>query len=277
MSKNKEMTPEILMGDTRGIREIPDTLRRGARMSPKQRRYSLIAATILILALVMLLFVSQNNATTILKVNESSEVMKEAMTAERIELTNKLQLTDRYGTAVDENGKHLYVLQEVGQQTGKDSDKLYWLAFCSEEEADEYAAAMKSYKQMIPLNIKDGMGLYVAVSQRNALNDTIDKLAQKGIEAHFISLDELNGTPNLSEVSEAEQETLSEMLNELAFYNFGYDSDQAIRISRGSKGQIAELEGQKNNLRLIRIAMIIIMIDRNVIFLFFDPSILHRS
>ena len=89
------MTPEVLMGDTRGIREIPETLRRGARMSPKQRRYSLIAATILILVLVVLIFVSQNNATNILKVNESSEVMKEAMTAERIELTNKLQLTDR--------------------------------------------------------------------------------------------------------------------------------------------------------------------------------------
>ena len=157
------------------------------------------------------------------------------------------------------------MLQEVGQQTGKESDKLYWLAFCSEEEADEYAAAMKSYKQMIPLNIKDGKGLYVAVSQRNALNDTIDKLAQKGIEAHFISLDELNGTPNLSGISEADQETLSEMLNELSIYNFGYDSDQAIRISRGSKGQIAEMEGQKNNLRLIRIAMIAVMIAAAVV------------
>ena len=130
MSKNAEMNQQVLMGDTRGIREIPDTLRRGARMSPKQLRWSLFVASVLVLALLVLLILSQGMATAILKVNESSEVLREAMHAERIELTNKLQLTDRYGTAAID-GKHLYVLQEVGQQTGKDSDKLYWLVFCS--------------------------------------------------------------------------------------------------------------------------------------------------
>ncbi len=134
MSKKAEKTPLELMGDTRGIREIPDTLRRGARMSPKQLRFSLAVATVLLLALIGLIIVSQSRAVSILKVNESSVVMQEAMTAERIELTNKLQLTDRYGKA-SIDGKHLYVLQEVGQQTGKDTDKLYWLVYCSEEEA----------------------------------------------------------------------------------------------------------------------------------------------
>lgn len=259
MSKKFEKTPQELMGDTRGIREIADTLRRGARMSPKQLRVSLFAATVLVLALIILIILSQGRATSILKTNESAVVLREAMTAERIELTNKLQLTDRYGTA-SIDGKHLYVLQEVGQQTGKESDKLYWLVFCPEEEAAEYAAAMKSYKQLIPLDLKEGKGLYVAVSQKNALEDTIGKLAAKGIEAHFIPLDELGGAPNLSGLSEADQKTLTEMLGELAIYNFGYDSDQAIRLSRGSKGQIANLDGQKNVLRLIRIAMIAVMV-----------------
>ena len=148
-------------------------------------------------------------------------------------------------------------LQEVGQQTGKDSDKLYWLVYCAEDEADDYAAAMKSYKQLIPLDVRDGKGLYVVVSQRNALSETVEKLEKKGIAAHFISLDELSGTPDLSGISEADRETLSAMLNGLAIYNFGYDSDQAIRISRGSKGQIAALDGQKTVLRLIRIALIV--------------------
>ena len=259
MSKNAETTSQVLMGDTRGIREIPDTLRRGARMSPKQLRYSLFIATVLILALITLIIVSQGRATSILKVNESAVVMREAMSAERIELTNKLQLTDRYGTATID-GKHLYVLQEVGQQTGKDSDKLYWLVYCSEDEAAEYAAAMKSYKQLIPLDVKEGKGLYVAVSQRNVLDDTIAKLEKKGIEAHFISLDGLSGTPDLSGISDEDRETLEEMLGELAIYNFGYDSDQAIRLSRGSKGQIEEMEGRKNTLRMIRMAMIVVLI-----------------
>ena len=264
MSKKAEKAPQELMGDTRGIREIPDTLRRGARMSPIQRRWSLTAATVLILALVMLIIVSQSRSVSILKVNESIQVMQEAMGAERIELTNKLQMTDRYGTATV-GGRHLYLLQEVGQQTGKDSDKLYWLVYCSEDEADEYASAMKSYKQLIPLDVKDGKGLYVAVSQRNALDDTIGKLAKKGIEAHFISLDEVSGTPELSGITQADRETLTEMLNGLEIYNFGYDSDQAIRLSRGSKGQIAAMENQKTTLRMIRLLMIAVLIAAAVV------------
>ena len=264
MSKKTEMDLQEQILDTRGIRDIADTLRRGTRMNPTQFRFSMFIATTLVLVLVLLIILSQNLATSILKVNESSVVMQEAMNAERIELTNKLQLTDRYGTATID-GKHLYVLQEVGQQTGKESDKLYWLVFCPEEEADDYAAAMKSYKQLIPLDVKDGKGLYVAVSQKNALEDTIAKLKNKGIEAHFLALDELSGTPDLSGISEADRETLMAMLGELRIYNFGYDSDQAIRLSRGSKGQIAELDGQKNNLRLIRIAMIAIMIAAAVV------------
>jgi len=259
VSMKTEKSALELMGDTRGLREIPDTLRRGARMSPKQRRWSLFFAAAAILALILLLIVSQSRATAILKVNESAVVMREAMNAERIELTNKLQLTDRYGTATV-NGKHLYVLQEVGQQTGKDSDKLYWLVYCREDEAADYAAAMKSYKQLIPLDIKDGKGLYVAVSQKNALEETVAKLAGKGIEAHFISLDELSGDSAPAGIPDADRDTLSAMLNELEIYNFGYDSDQAIRLSRGSKGQIARMDEMKTLLRLIRLAMIIAMI-----------------
>ena len=163
MSKKTEMNPEEMIVDNRGIREIADTLRRGTRMSPKQFRFSVFIATALILLLILLIIVAQSRATYILKVNESSDVMREAMNAERIELTNKLQLTDRYGTATVD-GKHLYVLQEVGQQTGKDSDKLYWLVYCSEEESADYAAAMKSYKQLIPV-IQDRASLSDAVEQ----------------------------------------------------------------------------------------------------------------
>ena len=264
MSKKDELELQEIAEDTRGIRDIADTLRRGARMSPKQLRFSMTAAAVLLLVLIALIIISQSWTDYILKVNESSVVMREAMSAERIELTNKLQMTDRYGTAAVD-GKHLYVLQEVGQQTGKDTDKLYWLVFCSEDEAPEYAAAMKSYKQLIPLDLREGKGLYVAVSQKNTLDETIGKLNKKGIEAHFLSLDELTGTPDLSGISEEDRGTLISMLEGLAIYNFGYDSDQAIRISRGSKGQIAKMEGQKTSLRLIRIAMIVVMIAAAIV------------
>ena len=256
--------PQGPMEDSRGIKDIPDTLRRGARMSSKQLRISLTAATVLIFGLVFLIILSQSNATAILKNNESAVVLREAMDAERIELSNKLAITDRYGVKTL-NGKHLYVLQEVGQQTGTDSDKLYWLIYCAEDEAPKYEKSLKSYKQLIPLNLQDGHGLYAAVSRASELEASRQKLAEQGIDAHFISLDELVGEPNLSGVSEEDRETLSEMLSELSFYNFGYNDDQAVRISRGTKGQIAAMDGEKNVLRLIRFVLIALMIAAAVV------------
>ena len=114
MSKKDELELQEIAEDTRGIRDIADTLRRGARMSPKQLRFSMTAAAVLLLVLIALIIISQSWTDYILKVNESSVVMREAMSAERIELTNKLQMTDRYGTAAVD-GKHLYVLQEAFQ------------------------------------------------------------------------------------------------------------------------------------------------------------------
>ena len=70
MSKKEYSAQQALMGDTRGMRELPDTLRRGARMSPTQLRWCLFIATVLVLGLIVLIIVSQQQATAILKANE---------------------------------------------------------------------------------------------------------------------------------------------------------------------------------------------------------------
>ena len=260
MSNKMKLSPQGALEDRRGIRDIPDTIRRGARMNKTQFRFSLIAAAVILFVLIALIVLSKGQAAAILQHNESAVILREAMHAERIELSNKLAITDRYGKATTPDGKHLYVLQEVGQQTGMDTDKLYWLVYCSEEEAPKYEKAMKSYKQLIPLDLKDGKGLYACVSQAGDLSASVEKLAKEGIDAHFISLDELNGETDLSWMSEEDRKVLGEMLGELAFYNFGYNQDQAVRLSRGTKAQIAQMEGQRNTMRLIRVGLAVLML-----------------
>ena len=263
MSKKIDKEEQIQFQPERGIREIPDTLRRHARMSPKQMRISMIIATALVLLLAGLIILSKNNAASVLRKNESAIILEEAMHAERVELSNKLQLTDRYGTATVD-GKHLYVLQQVGQKNGTDADKLYWLVYCQEEEVPLYEKAMSSYKQLIPVDVKDGSGLYLVVSQANKLEETRAKLQKQGIEPHFYSMDTLNGTPDLSEFSEKDQEHFSQLLNETLFYNFSYDDNQSVRLSRGTPAQIAEKDDEKNMLRLIRMGLIALMITAAV-------------
>ena len=180
MSKKIEMAVQAgPREDTRGLKEIPETLRRHARLSPKQMRISMTIATVVILVLAALMIVSQSRATDILKNNESAVLLNEAMHAERIELTNKLALTDRYGTDTI-NGKRLFVLQEIGQQNGDEANKLYWLIYCNEDEAKEYEKTLKNYKQLILLDQKEEKGLYVAVARASELDESIAKLASKG-------------------------------------------------------------------------------------------------
>lgn len=260
MSKKVEMA--ALAGpreDTRGIKEIPETLRRHARLSPKQMRISLTIATVVIIVLAALMIIAQTRATDILKNNESAVLLKEAMHAERIELTNKLALTDRYGTDTI-NGKRLFVLQEIGQQNGDEGNKLYWLIYCDEDEAKEYEQTLKNYKQLILLDQKGEKGLYVAVARASELDGSIEKLAAKGISAHFIALDGLDGDPDLTGVSEQDQETLAAMLNELTVYNFGYDSFQSVRLSRGTQAQISSKQDERNTCRLYRLILIAVLI-----------------
>ena len=95
MSNKTDMTaPKAPREDTRGIKEIADTLRRHARLSNKQLRISLTVATVVIILLAAVIILAQSRAVDILKNNESAVLLKESMYAERIELTNKLALTE---------------------------------------------------------------------------------------------------------------------------------------------------------------------------------------
>ena len=85
MSKKIVVEEPIQFHEEKGIREIADTLRRHVRMSPKQKRTSLIIATVLVLLLIFLVVLSKNNAASVLRRNESAVILQEAMHAERVE------------------------------------------------------------------------------------------------------------------------------------------------------------------------------------------------
>ena len=251
--------PSVPKKQEPGIGDIPATLRRHARMSNKQLRFSLFMSTVLIILLAALIIVAQNRVDVIHRNNESAALLKEAMHAERVELTNKLAMNTDYGTAAVD-GKRLFVLQEIGQQTGTEGNKLYWLVYCNKDEVKTYEKSMKNYKQLIPLDEEGEKGLYVAVARASEIPDITAALAKQDIDAHFIAVDELGDTPTLTGVSDADRETLAAMFKELTIYNFGYNADQSVRLSRGTKAQIQAKQDERNTLRLYRLILIAALI-----------------
>ena len=79
MSKKQKLDSlPYIHKDERGLRDIPDTLRRHARMSKTQVRLSLFLAGLLIVLIAAVMLLAQNKANSILAANDDATVLKEA-------------------------------------------------------------------------------------------------------------------------------------------------------------------------------------------------------
>ncbi len=138
MSKKQKLdTLTGIRKDERGLREIPDTLRRRARMSKRQVRLSLFCAGLLIVLVAALMIFAQNRADSMLAANDDATVLKQASGAEYIDIVNNsrnlvLRESSSGEPKILEDGSRVLVMRKSG---GEQED--YWFAALTEEEAHE--------------------------------------------------------------------------------------------------------------------------------------------
>ena len=83
----------------RGIRDIPDTVRRGLRMTDSQRRFALTVSTVLVFILILAIIFASGAANNTVAANEKALALEDVMGAERIEMGKKtIELTAEHGT-----------------------------------------------------------------------------------------------------------------------------------------------------------------------------------
>ena len=252
MTENKN--DKTFSRDMHGIRDIPEYVRRGMRMSSGQLRFCLTIATVLVFALIFVMILSSSWADHAVTVDEKAAVLQDAIGAERIEMGRKtIELHQEYGEKTVD-GKRVILLQKVGQQSAGNA-KVYWLTLCTEAEAAEYETGLGKDKVLILLDSRGDQGLYITLAK----DSEVEKCKKTYPDSFFISLGKMKGEADLTGVPQAKQSLTAELLGELSFIHFGYNEDKAVRLTRGSTAEIEEIDNQKNSFRLLRVAVIFLL------------------
>ena len=205
---------------TNGVKDIPATLRRGLRMNNTQRRFALTISTVLVLALIFIILFASGQANNTVVANEKAQILQEVIGAERIEMGKKtIEMTQEHGTKYID-GKRVVMLQKIGQQKAGNA-KTYWLTACTEAEAAEYETGLGKDKKRIQLDSRGDLGLYITLAK----DTEVEKCLKAYDKAFFFQLSNKNGAANLEGIPAEYRETMSEMMNELEFVNFGYNDD----------------------------------------------------
>ena len=76
MSTMNGATPNTTFGRKKGIRDIPENLRKGYRMAPGQLRFCVTAAVVLVLAIFIVMFIAGNRASNGVAINEAVRLAK---------------------------------------------------------------------------------------------------------------------------------------------------------------------------------------------------------
>ena len=267
MSKKEKIDAPIeFEKDKRGLREIPDTIRRHARMSKRQVRWSLIIAGIILVLLGAVMIVTDNMATAPLEAYESADLMKEAAGAEYIDIVNKstnieLQPSES-GDPVMLNGRRLILLRRSGVEADD-----YW--FTVIKTANENLVKKYISTDLIQLEAEEDYALYVFKGQPEEINACREKWPEGlGYTPEFVAYNSLNGDYFAGEgsadgMNDSNEYTalLHRMLSRFTFlqYTIRFGSSQ-LSLFRGTDMDLKEADDHLSRLQIIRIIFIILLI-----------------
>ena len=277
MSKKiKTDAPIEFEKDKRGLREIPDTIRRHARMSKRQIRWSLIIAGLLLVLLAAIMVITNNLATAPLEAYESAEIMKEAAGAEYVDIINKstsIKLRpSESGEPVMLNGRRLILLRRSGV-TADD----YWFTVLQKGHIDRIQGLKQNDTKsldegtadIIALDSEGNNVLFVFKAKQVDIDNTIrDWPDNLGYTPEFISYnsqsaDFFTGDGSSADVDESNEYSvlLHRMLSKFTFIQYTLNGASGqINIFRGTDVDLKKADDNLARLQIIRIVFIVLLI-----------------
>ena len=266
MSKKiKVDTPIEFEKDKRGLKDIPDTLRRHARMSKRQIRWSLIVAGIILVLLAAVMVVTNNLATAPLESYESAEIMKDAAGAEYVDIINKsrdIELREpENGDPVMLNGRRLILLRRSGV-TADD----YWFTVIQKKDANSVKNQLTK-KNMIELAADGDNVLYLFMAQQKNIDDIKLNWPEKaGYTPEFLSYNSTATESGDSKSSAADESNeysvlLHQLRDQFAFIQYTInESSEQISLFRGTDVDLKKVDDTIARLQIIRMAFIALLV-----------------
>ena len=133
MSTNRETNQNSLfIGNKRGIRQIPETIRAGIRMTQPQLRFCMTVTVVLLAVLFVVMTIAGNRANETVLVNEEAELLLDAANAERILAVDGKTIAFQEGYAWSGEGKRIILNERIT------TSKKYWLTLSPESDIAEY-------------------------------------------------------------------------------------------------------------------------------------------
>ena len=247
MSTGNMTAPKETYNRKKGIRDIPENIRKGYRMVPGQLRFCVAAALVLVLIAFAVMLFAGGRAAYDTAITEEALVLQDAARAERVEAVDAKTIRLAETPVYDGNGKRLILLEKIL------ASKNYWVTLCPESEIAAYEAVIGE-DRFIALETIGENSIWVTMADDNE----ISKCAAAVEGCGLVQLNTMENTDWLNRGTEEENKKAAEAFGNIEFIQFEKLGTTSIRLRRGTDREIAADESARSSFRLIRLLAILL-------------------
>ena len=240
---------EKLKGNKRGIKDIPQTIKAGVRMTHKQLEFVITLAVIVIAALYLVMSFVGGKANNAVAVNEEAWLMQDAEKAERLMAVDGKHIAFEERNGWSGEGTRTILNEKIA------TSKNYWVTLSTEDEIAEYEAVI-------------GEGRFVVLQQlgNNSLwimmgtDDEINKINAAVAGAKIVQINNISDSSWLQKGTDEENKAAEAAYSNIRFIQFERLGQTHIRLRRGLESDIARFSEQKITYRKLRLLAIFLLI-----------------
>ena len=248
MSTNRETTQgSLFIGNKRGIRQIPETIRTGIRMTQPQLRFCMTVTVVLLAVLFAVTTIAGNRANETVLVNEEAEVLLDAANSERILALDGKTIAFQEGYSWSGEGKRIILNERIT------TSKRYWLTLSPESEIAEYEKILGEGR-FIPVETLGNNSIWAAM----ATDDEMKKVNETE-GAAVVPLDDIRDSAWLQKGTEEDNKAAEAAFGNLEFIQFDRLGNTHLRLRRGTETQLQNLENEKTRLRSLSLIVLLLL------------------
>ena len=239
----------LLNTKKRGIREIPETIRKGVRMTRDQLRFCIIIAVVVIAALFVGMVITGNNADKAVAVNEEVQVLRDAASAERILSVDGKKIAFQEGYSRSGEGERRILNEKIT------TSKNYYVTLSPESDIAAYEAVLGEGR-FLRLEELGNNSIWIVM----ATEEEIRKVSDASPEAKIVPINNIPDSSWLQKGTDEENKAAEAAYSNIRFIQFEKLGTTHIRLRRGLESEIQEADNSKTQSRQLRLFAILLLI-----------------
>ncbi len=254
MSTTLKTAQEILASkNKRGIREIPETVRAGVRMTKTQLRFCMIVCAVLIIGMIIVSLIAGNQAVSGVKVNEAAALLGDAAGAERIEapdvVNNPARIQFAEGVAWSGEGTRVIMTERSSMSRN------YWLTLSSEADIAALEEIIGEGRFLKVEDVDGNNSLWIVMAK----DEEMRRCNDLGVTT-LVQIGEMDGTEWLKKGSDEDFRKAEEALNQVQFIQFQAVGDSKVRLTRGTDLEIRNIKAEQKQAKQYRVYTLFLLI-----------------